>query len=191
MNVFKKILKYFAIFVIALLNAIIIFRVCLTLNKNELKSIEPTESICAAYAGDSDIEVLTNKIVNDLSTNRSFTAYAFCYVPSAGEVQVTVRMNKGEYKKVSLGEDGEFAFSWRDSATDELTEGEILTVKDWMMYRFFRVSFHCGKLKEDNSYGMLLLANEEAEDEILIHHKDQTFLSRSLTSGERDALSGN
>ena len=189
MNVFKKVLKYFFISVIAILNAVIIFRVALTLNKNELKAIEPTDSLCAAYAQDADLEVLTNKLVNDLSTNRAFTAYSFCYVPDAGEVQITVRINKGEYKKVSLPEGGEFTFSLRDSETDELTEGEILSVKDWMMYRYFRVSFPCGELKEGVSYGMLLQANGEAEDEMVVHHKDQEFSTRSLTSGERKALS--
>ncbi|MBR4661433.1 MAG: hypothetical protein IKO92_01735, partial [Clostridia bacterium] len=78
MNVFKKVLKYFFISVIAILNAVIIFRVALTLNKNELKAIEPTDALRAAYAQDADLEVLTNKLVNDLSTNRAFTAYSFC-----------------------------------------------------------------------------------------------------------------
>ncbi len=189
MTVFKKIVKYFFISVIAIFNAIIIFRVVLTLNKNEFKAIEPTDALCAAYAEDSDLEVLTNKLPNDLSTNRAFTAYAFCFVPDAGEVQITVRINKGEYKKVSLGEDGEFTFSLRSESTDELTEGEILGVKDWFMYRFFRVSFKCGEMKENESYGVLLVANGEAEDEMIVHHKDQEFSTRSLTSGERSALS--
>ena len=191
MTVFKKIVKYFFISVIALANAIIIFRVVLTLNKNELKSIEPTDSLAAAYAENGDLEVLTNKFVNDISTNRSFTAYSFAYVPAAGEAQITVRINRGEYKKVSLGEGGEFSFALRDAKTDELTGGEILAVKNWMMYRYFRVSFPCGELKEDGSYGLILLANGGAEDELIVHHKDQDFSSRSLTSGERKAISQN
>ena len=189
MKVFGKIVKYFLISVVVIFNAIIIFRVALSLNKGELKAIEPTEALCAAYAEDENLEILTNKLPNDLSTNRAFTAYSFCYVPAAGEAQITVRINRGEYKKVSLPEGGEFTFSLRDTETDELTEGEILEIRDWMMYRYFRVSFPCGKLKDGVTYGMLLLANGEAEDEMIVRHKDQVFSTRSLTSGERGALS--
>ena len=60
MNVFKKVLKYFFISVIAILNAVIIFRVALTLNKNELKAIEPTDALRAAYAQDAEPFVHTN-----------------------------------------------------------------------------------------------------------------------------------
>ena len=191
MKVFGKIVKYFFISVIVLFNAIIIFRVALSLNKGVLKAIEPTEALCAAYAEDGDLEILTNKLPNDLSTNRAFTAYSFCYAPAAGEVQITIRINRGEYKKVSLPEGGEFAFSLRESDTDGLTEGEILAVRDWMMYRYFKVSFPCGEMKDGMSYGVLLLAGGEAEDEMIVHHKDQAFSNRSLTSGERKALSQN
>ncbi len=186
----KKALKIFVIAAVGLFNALILFRIFVTFNKSEFKSLVPTDGLRAAYSEDADITVLSHKFLSDLSANRYFTAYAFHYAPAAREIQVTVRLNRGAYAKAGVPEGEEFSFILRNSATEEQTRGVILAQKDWMMYRFFRVGFENAVLEDGVSYGLVLEGGDGAADEIILHHKDQEYGERTLTKDEANALSG-
>lgn len=186
----KKVIKIILIAFLVAINGALLFRVLITFNKNELTALEPSAALSEAFANDGDVKVLTHKTIADLSTNRSFCAYALAYVPDAREFQVTARFNKSAYRNAGLGEDGQFDFYLWDTDTDEETKGEVVGVKDWLMYRFVRVSFRDAELKEGDGYGLVVKAGDAATDDIQVHHKEQTWNERSLSSGEKRALMG-
>ena len=184
----KKIVKIIFTVAIAAVCGIMIFRVLISMNKNEYKSLEPTDAVRAAYAENDEIEVFSHKFTADFSGSGVFCAYAFHYVPDAREIQVTVRINKSAASK--SGDLDNIGFSLRNASTEEQTRGTVIGEKDWMMYRFYRISFEDALIEDGVSYGLLMTRAGAVEDEMILHHKDQEFDVRSLTAAEKKALSG-
>ncbi len=162
-----------------------VFRVLISMNKNVFRSLEPTDAIKAAYARNEDLKVMSHRFVADLSAESKFCVYAFHYVPEAGEIQLTVRINRGSVKEE--GSADKTAFALRNSATDGTTPGTVLNVRDWMMYRFYRISFKA-TISDGDSYGVILTRGGAVADEFVLHQKDQEFSERSLTAEEKKTM---
>ncbi len=110
----KKILLYTVRTIAVLICLMFIWRVIFAENKSTLSKLSPTDTLCAAYAENGNIELLTHDVVDEISDNGYFSAYAFVYSPETSELQVTVRYNNSTVN--ALG-DVEFRLFTVDSSS--------------------------------------------------------------------------
>ncbi|MBQ3901272.1 MAG: hypothetical protein IKR53_04140 [Clostridia bacterium] len=184
-----KIIRRFLTALLAVVIGLIIARALISGYKGEFKRLTATDNLKRYYSDVGAFKVKTHKIGSALSTKRQFSAYALRYVPEAEELQITLRYNDGTYRYAGVEQGTEFLYTLRNGTTEEQIPGTVNGSKRWLMYHFVTVSFEGVRFDPGaDDLSVLSYVDDQAFDEVLIHHHTQEFTERELTKAEIRSL---
>lgn len=205
----------FAIKVIVVaLCILLVWRVMFAESKSTLGDLLPTKATAELYAADGALNVLTNKVADEISESGYFSVYGVFYTPDTGELQVTVRYN--DSTTASLGNIGFFAYTVDTSGdpvqTDEngtedtavstvrLHEGypigevlapESMGTEKKLFYNYEKLLFSGIEIGENTNVIISLCTDGDPEKEeavIAAHFAEQEMKTYKLSRDEKKAL---
>lgn len=193
MKLAGRIAKGLVVFVIFFLNALFILRCCFAADQRTLAALIPTPALRAAYAAaDGEPEILTHKVVREISENGYMSAYSFAWAPQAREVQITVRYNDSVYSYNDLPEETEFRFVLTDSASGAQFTPDVAASEEKLMYNYRRLVFSGVEVSETSDLTLIMYCGDEEITRDVIHYADQNVVNEpyKLSRAEREALGG-
>jgi len=185
-----RIAKNTVIFLLFFICGLFIFRCCFAADRSTLNDIIPTDGLRAAYAADGELEILSHEVVREISEDGYMAAYAFVWIPEAGEVQLTVRYNDSVYEYNGLPAGDTFTFVLTDSKSGKVYEAAVLAEEKKWMYNFRRLSFSGVEITEGNDLVLCMLCGGEEISQDTVHYADQNAVLRpyKLSRSEKKVL---
>ena len=174
-------------------------------SKSVFNEIEWTEGAKEAYSNGD--EILTHEADQQISTDGNMRCYAIIWIPSANELQVTVKHNVGVYEKMGVSPDVGFGFKLYNTGNGEeynTKEGDEFTEytakrEEKGRYAFYKLVFSGVKLDpetEDLEIVMYAKHNEDKFSVMKLHNSGailgykQVFEPYDFSKGELAALKG-
>ena len=188
----KKILKWICYVFIILVIGLLLWRIFYAESKNVMSDVTPTDAAISAYkAGE---EFLTHRTVQigGISNDGFMRCYAFVYIPSQGEMQVTVKTNESIYG--SIPNIKGFSFKLYDPATKEEWQASSVETLKKGVYMYFRPVFDGVTFDEssDDELEIVMTSEDGTEDYSVFKLHDNTaeFKKYKLSSKEKASLGG-
>ena len=144
-----KVLKYIFLAFIVVFNVAMIVRVQIQKDTSTLNGIVSNDILKAAYrqnGGDNFAE--DHEIPETMTASGDFSVYALHYIPSASQLQVTVRMNQAVLDDRSADSLDYFTFNITDQYENAIPESGRVTAKK-LMYNYIRLTFDNVTLPEE------------------------------------------
>ncbi len=187
---FKKIITTFIYAVILILCGVIIFRCCANADRSTLADLYPTPELAAAMA-DGELEVLKlEENASEIAPDGYFNAYAFRWIPEAGQLQVTVRYNVSTYDYLNLPEGTPLSFYLcQNDDTATLREPDVVIEEEKSLYRYKKLIWNAVDIGGDN--WQIYMDRQDGEYSVApIRYVEQEYRPYKLSSGEKEALAG-
>lgn len=200
--------------IVVILCLLLVWRVLFAESKSTLGDILPTKGTAEIYNASGTLNVLTNKVADEISEGGYFSVYGVFYTPDTGELQVTVRYNDSTTD--SLGDISFYAYTVDTSGepvqtdadgaegnatgTERLHEGypigEILTptsmgTEEKLFYNYEKLLFSGVEIGKDTNVIISLCADGDPEAEkavIAAHFAEQEMKTYKLSRSEKKAL---
>jgi len=136
------VLKYLFLAFLVVFNVGMIVRVQMQKDTSTLNDISVNEVLKGAFVrhGDEKTFVEEHEIPEPMTAGGHFSVYAFHYIPSANQLQVTVRMNKSVLKDLSASGLDFFSFIISDQFENNISESGRVTVTK-TIYHYIRLTF--------------------------------------------------
>ena len=186
-----RIAKYIVTFIVFFLCGLFILRCCFAADHSTLSDITPTDRLKTAYAAqDGDVDILTHSIVSEISQDGYMTVYAFVYIPSIEQIQLTVRYNDSIFDYNNLSQDTAFTFILQDSESGAAIPASIVQQEKKLMYNYLRLVFDGVTIGETNDLVLHMLAGDAEISSDTVHYADQNVVMESyrLSRGEKKLL---
>lgn len=190
MKIFKRILKYIVLAIIVILNGALVFRVCMADDTSVLNKIAANETVKSAYSSLGDDFVVEDYIVAEKMTqNGEFSAYAMIYIPSAKQLQVTVRMNDSTLEKYSLNSVDQIQFNLSDAQESINFESSRMYEKKYM-YNYMRLVFDNVTLPEDDQLYLVAYIDSTRMAGLIVFDSEAEPKEYKLSKSEISELQG-
>ena len=166
-------LKYLFIALLVVCNGALILRVCVANDESVLNKLAINDTLRRSYAASSDTFAVKKYAVGEKMTqNGEFSAYNFLYIPSAWQLQITVRINDSVMESIAAPSMDDFTFALRDD-NDVLYAPSYRETSEKYMYHYIQLVFNDIDLPEwDES---LLFADDVMQlDLVALLGADQT-----------------
>ena len=155
-------------------------------------TIVPTDGAVSAYRNGDPI--LWHKTDQKLSTDGNIRCYKMIYIPSAKELQITVKYNKIVYQKLDASEDDGFEFILYNTETKD-ESGDYTVSEHYSSGRFayYRLVFQGVEFSDtaDVELAMHPVGVRDCGSAIKLHRAGQEFEEYKLSDEEIAALGGN
>lgn len=185
-----KIIKQIATAILFIICGMFIFRCCMVADKSVFDELSATPSLVTAYA-DGELEVKTVKVEKEIADDGYFAAYAFCFIPETGEVQVTVRWNDSVYEYTDMTKGHEYSFHLLNETTGETFPLTALESKKRAIYNYRKLSADAVNLGETDTLTVVMELRDGFESTQVVRYGEQPFEEYKLSGGEKKALAGN
>ncbi|MBQ7715663.1 MAG: hypothetical protein IJT70_07330 [Clostridia bacterium] len=183
----KIIMRIFGAFLLILL-VFLIVRIFIAESEGTLSDAMPTAALKEAYYGGEDI--LTHGIEEPNSTDGVMRCYSLIWIPSAGEMQVTVKYNYGIYRNNNLTEGSPFAFKLYDSASEKEYDDYSEKRDESGHYGYYRLAFHGVSYSPGSDIEIVMCSPDYNFDYsvVKLHASGQEFVKYELSDEEIAAL---
>lgn len=185
-----KFIKRLATAILFIICGMFILRCCMVADKSVFDELYATDSLIAAYA-DGELDVKTVKVEKEIADDGYFSAYAFCFVPETGEVQVTVRWNDSVYEYTSMEEGYEYTFHLLNETTGETFPLTPLDAKKRSMYNYRKLSASGVNLGEADTLTVVMELRDGFESTQVIRYGEQALEEYKLSGSDKKVLAGN
>lgn len=182
-----KIIKRIATALLFIVCGMFILRCCLVADKSIFDDLYATDSLRTAYA-DGEFAVQTVEVEREIADDGYFAAYAFCFVPETGEVQVTVRWNDSVYDYTGMTPGHEYSFHLLNEATGETFPLTALDAEKRLMYSYRKLSASGVNLGEADTLTVVMELRDGFESTQVIRYGEQPLEEYKLSSGEKKVL---
>jgi len=136
----EKFVKYTATAILFIVCAMFVFRCCMVADKSTFDELAVTPGLTAALAdGESDIYSVP-RVEREISESGYFCAYAYYWIPEAGEIQCTVRWNDSAYEYTGMTEGTEYVFHLLNETTGETFPCTVLDSAKKGIYNFRKLA---------------------------------------------------
>ena len=189
----KKALRYtwyafLAIFFLAIMARIFIFE-----SSEVLIDIVPTDNAKEVYAEGG--ELLTHKILQEVSSDGFVRVYSFVWIPEKSEVQLTVKYNFAIFQKTPLNSPEDMAFKLYNTETEAEYKSVYREESQKGLYGFARLVFEGVRFDEDSDDLELITTNAdgtEAYSAFKVHWAEfeRGFKNYKLSKDEKALLEG-
>ncbi len=180
----KKIIMRFFGALLLILIVFLIVRIIIAESEGTLSDAMPTAALTEAYDGGKDI--LTHDIGQPNSTDGFMRCYSLIWIPSEGELQVTVKYNYSVYKYNNLTKGSAFAFKLYDSASGKEFD-DYSEVRDASgRYGYYRLAFHGVSFSGASDVEIVMCSPDYISDYsvVKLHMSGQTFEKYELSEEE-------
>lgn len=98
-----KIIKYFFILLVVAINAFLLWRIFSSSDPKSMKALSPNEALSAAYEEDGDLVGMFSQEQRSITSGEEnyglFSVTKTVFIPSANQIQVTVRYNNSTLRR--------------------------------------------------------------------------------------------
>lgn len=130
--------------------AFILFRIFFMEDESTLKTVYPTESAVKAYSEYGKDAFKYHKVTTDIASDGYYNAYAFVYIPSEKELQITTKYNDSLPTEYMEGaNEADFYWELRDENGDTVSRGEVVDKTEKYYYNYSRVVFKNVEIGDD------------------------------------------
>lgn len=185
---FKKAITTFIYAIILILCGMIIFRCCANADRSTLADLHPTPELITAYA-DGELEVLAlEENASEIAPDGYFIAYAFRYIPEAGQLQATIRYNVSNWEYLNLPEGTPFDFYLcRNEDETTLRSPDLVVEEAKSIYRYQKLVWNHVDIGEDN--WQIFMDRQDGKYSIApLRYVEQAYEPYKLSGGEKKAL---
>lgn len=160
-----RMIKYLIIATIIICNAALIIRVYMARDSSVFSGIYINDTLSSAYSAyvksaSEDAFAETYEVAEKTTYNGEFSAYSAIYIPSAKQLQVTVRMNDSTLRNYSLNSVDDIKFTLCDPEENFNFEAGRLTERKFM-YNYIKLIFDNVILPEGQLYLVSYINNGE------------------------------
>jgi len=184
-----KIIKQIATAILFIICGMFIFRCCMVADKSIFDELAATPSLVTAYA-DGDLAVKTVKVEKEIADDGYFAAYAFCFIPETGEVQVTVRWNDSVYEYTDMTKGHEYSFHLLNETTGETFPLTVLESKKRAIYNYRKLSADAVNLGDTDTLTVVMELRDGFESTQVVRYGEQPFEEYKLSGSEKKGLNG-
>ena len=158
--------------------------------QSTLSDVTPTEGAAAAYKNGDDI--LTHDPDQTMSVEGYMHVYSMIYIPSAKELQITVKYNKSVYEKLGTTAEDGFAFKLFNTETEEETTDYTAKRDTEDRYSYYRLAFSGVEFSDAADLELVMFPpqNESSFSAMKIHRAGQKFVQYDLSKEEIASLGG-
>lgn len=147
---FRKVLRGIFLTLFFIVLGFFLFRIIFMEDKSTLKNVYPTDKAVNAYAELGDEAFKYHKVETDIASDGYYNAYAFVYIPSEKELQITTKYNDSlptEYMEGANEDD--FYWELRDENGKTVSVGKVVDKAEKYYYNYSRVVFDNVEIGDD------------------------------------------
>jgi len=185
----QKFLKIFAYVIIFTLCGAFIIRCIMVADKSVFSGLTVTEEMAAAYTEETVGFVKTVDIAAEMSKEGYFSAYAFYYIPSVNQAQITVRWNDSVYGYTDMPEGHEFEFELLNETTGESYPLKVTEKKEKTIYNFRKLMAENVSFGPDDEIVIVMKLRDGFTGRQVVCYAEQPMEDYKLSKNDKKLLS--
>ncbi len=175
----EKIIKRIGYAILFILCLMFIIRCFMVADKSIFSKLYVTDAVEKAVDNGTD-EFLKSKVNAEISDNGHFRAYAFYYVPDAGEAQLTIRWNDSAYKYTGVEAGSEFSFVLVDETTGKEYPMTVIDAKKRSIYNYRKYKISDVEFSDADLIKAVMVLSGGERGEQIVKHAEEGFTSEKI-----------
>lgn len=187
----KKFIKIFLTTILFAVIGLIVARAIVSSDRTVFKKFKVSRTTAEAYnETGGEMKIYSMPLKDKIAEQGYFAAYSMYFIPSTGEVQVTVRYNvKGAYDYTGTDSGEDFAFRLLNSESGKYYDAAAMeSATRYGLYKYIKITFEgVDAAEEDELY--LVMENSGGEvDRQCIHYEDQPYREYKLKGRDKKEI---